>query len=290
MAALDLLGRRWALRLLWELRSGPTGARALREQCDDMSSSVLYERLSELHAAGLIAKNDSGDYALTPLGADLGTALDPLDQWARRWAKQRNALRAKEFWSLLGWQSTPRHVNAAVIPFTNGMNLVLHEPEFAHLWDSACAGPAAGSTVVDVSVSSREAVDDTHARIVAAGFTSSVEPWDTFFRSRTRSCAMQTDIGLALKPAGLIAFLPARPVRGALTHDSACRRTVDSNVEHLLRGEDAQYRTLRRTESQALVLGGHSGSAQAEHPIITVAISGRIEREGALIGAVRRSS
>ena len=45
MAALDLLGRRWALRILWELRDGPVGARALRERCDGMSSSVLYERL-----------------------------------------------------------------------------------------------------------------------------------------------------------------------------------------------------------------------------------------------------
>jgi DNA-binding HxlR family transcriptional regulator len=91
MAALDLLGRRWALRLLWELRGGPLGARALRERCDAMSSSVLYERLSELNAAGLIAKDDNGDYALTALGTDLGSALDPLDQWSRRWAEQRTA-------------------------------------------------------------------------------------------------------------------------------------------------------------------------------------------------------
>ena len=26
MAAMDLLGRRWALRILWELRDGPRGA------------------------------------------------------------------------------------------------------------------------------------------------------------------------------------------------------------------------------------------------------------------------
>lgn len=91
MAALDLLGRRWALRMLWELRNGPLGARPLRERCDDMSSSVLYERLSELRAAGLIAKDDNGEYALTSLGADLASALDPLDQWSRRWAEQRNA-------------------------------------------------------------------------------------------------------------------------------------------------------------------------------------------------------
>jgi DNA-binding HxlR family transcriptional regulator len=91
MAALDLLGRRWALRLLWELRGEPLGARALRERCDAMSSSVLYERLSELSTAGLIAKDDSGDYTLTPVGADLGSALNTLDQWSQRWAKQHNA-------------------------------------------------------------------------------------------------------------------------------------------------------------------------------------------------------
>lgn len=91
MAALDLLGRRWALRLLWELRSEPLGARTLRERCDGMSSSVLYERLSELSSAGLITKDDYGHYTLTSLGAELGSALDPLDQWSQRWAKQHHA-------------------------------------------------------------------------------------------------------------------------------------------------------------------------------------------------------
>ena len=56
MAALDLLGRRWALRILWELRDGPLGARALLSRCGQMSSSVLYERLRELTGAGLVAE------------------------------------------------------------------------------------------------------------------------------------------------------------------------------------------------------------------------------------------
>ena len=94
--------------------------------------------------------------------------------------------RAKEFWALLGWQSTPRHPNAALVTFPNGMNLVLHEPEFARLWDPAYAGPAAGSTVVDLNLSSRQAVDATYARVVEAGHPSSVEPWDTFFGARGR--------------------------------------------------------------------------------------------------------
>jgi DNA-binding HxlR family transcriptional regulator len=86
MAALDLLGRRWALRVLWELRAGPVGARDLLSRCAGLSSSVLYDRLRELSTADLIARTDDGAYALTPLGAGLGTALDPLNAWATHWA------------------------------------------------------------------------------------------------------------------------------------------------------------------------------------------------------------
>ena len=86
MAAMDLLGRRWALRILWELRDGATGARALRERCDGMSSSVLYERLDELAAAGLLTQDADGNYILTAHGASLRRALEPLDAWSRRWA------------------------------------------------------------------------------------------------------------------------------------------------------------------------------------------------------------
>lgn len=86
MAALDLFGRRWALRVLWELRSGPVGARALRERCGEMSSSVLYQRLGELVASGLVEQNSDGAYVLTELGAELGESLAPLQAWAERWA------------------------------------------------------------------------------------------------------------------------------------------------------------------------------------------------------------
>jgi DNA-binding HxlR family transcriptional regulator len=85
MAAMDLLGRRWALRIIWELRDGPVGARALLARCEGLSSSVLYQRLGELTATGLAAATDAG-YELTPLGAGLGRALAPLDAWADEWA------------------------------------------------------------------------------------------------------------------------------------------------------------------------------------------------------------
>jgi len=85
MAALDLLGRRWALRVLWELRDGPLGARDLRRRCDSMSSSVLYERLRELTAAGLITQRED-QYELSDQGRSLGTAISALDTWAGEWA------------------------------------------------------------------------------------------------------------------------------------------------------------------------------------------------------------
>ena len=85
MAALDLLGRRWTLRVLWELRDGPLGARAILGRCPGLSSSVLYERLRELTASDLLERAGD-DYALTTIGASLRTALQPLDAWANKWA------------------------------------------------------------------------------------------------------------------------------------------------------------------------------------------------------------
>ena len=90
MAALDLFGRRWALRLLWELRDGPLGPRDLLTRCEGLSSSVLYERLRELTGAGLLAREPAGAYSLTPLGGDLAAALAPLSAWADRWAADRS--------------------------------------------------------------------------------------------------------------------------------------------------------------------------------------------------------
>jgi len=85
MAALDLLGRRWTLRVLWELRDGSAASfRELRERCDSMSTSVLNQRLAELREAGLV-DTGAGGYSLTKQGGDLQEALTPLDAWAKRW-------------------------------------------------------------------------------------------------------------------------------------------------------------------------------------------------------------
>jgi DNA-binding HxlR family transcriptional regulator len=81
----DLLGRRWALRVLWELRDEPLPYRRLRERCDEVSSSVLATRLRELAAAGVIEQTPDG-YALTAAGRELLGHLLPLNEWAKRYA------------------------------------------------------------------------------------------------------------------------------------------------------------------------------------------------------------
>jgi len=86
MALLDLLSRRWALRLLWELRDARVATfRALRADLDDVSPSILNERLKDLRAARLIELGADG-YLLTALGTQLLSMLVPLGRWADRWA------------------------------------------------------------------------------------------------------------------------------------------------------------------------------------------------------------
>jgi DNA-binding HxlR family transcriptional regulator len=88
MAALELFGRRWALRIMWELRDGPLGFRQLQARCDGMSSSVLRTRLVELVDEGLVEQYEGG-YGLTRIGRELGDAIDPLSRWAKRWRAGR---------------------------------------------------------------------------------------------------------------------------------------------------------------------------------------------------------
>ncbi|MBX7553554.1 helix-turn-helix domain-containing protein [Streptomyces sp. NPDC004232] len=88
MAALDLLGRRWTLRVIWELQQEPAGFRELRRRADDMSSSVLADRLSELSEAGIVTTDTDGVYHLTELGNALRPSLEPLRAWAERWSAE----------------------------------------------------------------------------------------------------------------------------------------------------------------------------------------------------------
>lgn len=86
MALLDIIGQRWVLRIIWELRDGPLTFRALRERCDQVSPTVLNQRLALLRENGLVELSDEG-YAPTPTCRKLGPILMQLSDWSKDWAR-----------------------------------------------------------------------------------------------------------------------------------------------------------------------------------------------------------
>jgi DNA-binding HxlR family transcriptional regulator len=88
MALLDLLGRRHALRVIWELRDRPLSFRELQAACGGISSSVLNDRLGELREAGILTSDHGRGFELTGEGRRLQQAYGPLEAWATRWARR----------------------------------------------------------------------------------------------------------------------------------------------------------------------------------------------------------
>jgi DNA-binding HxlR family transcriptional regulator len=92
MALLDLLGRRWTLRIVWELREDRAlTSRALRSACDEASPTILQTRLTELREAGLVELVPGDGYRLTILGKELTETFLPLHRFAERWSKSAQA-------------------------------------------------------------------------------------------------------------------------------------------------------------------------------------------------------
>jgi DNA-binding HxlR family transcriptional regulator len=80
--ALDLSGRRWSLRVVWELRVGPLNFRALQTACGGISPSVLQRRLHELREHQIIEKIPRLGYRLSASGEKLFQVLAQLDKWS----------------------------------------------------------------------------------------------------------------------------------------------------------------------------------------------------------------
>ena len=86
MVLLDLLGRRWVLRIVWELREEP---RRFRELQDVIGArpTIVNSRLAELREAKLVELDAATGYRLTALGKDLLRLFLPLHVWSEKWAK-----------------------------------------------------------------------------------------------------------------------------------------------------------------------------------------------------------
>jgi DNA-binding HxlR family transcriptional regulator len=80
----DVLGRRWALRVVWELCAGPATFRGLLERAAPISSSVLTDRLRELRAAGIVDHERSVGYSLTALGHGVAERIVDMYLWLKQ--------------------------------------------------------------------------------------------------------------------------------------------------------------------------------------------------------------
>lgn len=90
MVLLDTLGRRGALRILWELKGvDRLTFRALQEACES-NPGVLNTRLKELRSLGLVA-HEPGGYHLSTKGRELAALFGPLSTWAESWARETKA-------------------------------------------------------------------------------------------------------------------------------------------------------------------------------------------------------
>ena len=86
MVLLDLLGRRMALRILWELSraEAPLTFRALQAAAET-NPALLNTRLKDLRAAKLVVHGGDG-YTLSAEGRALLRLMLPLVAWSDRWA------------------------------------------------------------------------------------------------------------------------------------------------------------------------------------------------------------
>lgn len=87
MVLLEVLGQRWALRILWELQGEKRLTfRQLQECCDQISPTVLNRRLKELREARLI-NHDGAGFGYTEQGKELARHLLELNTYAKRWVE-----------------------------------------------------------------------------------------------------------------------------------------------------------------------------------------------------------
>jgi DNA-binding HxlR family transcriptional regulator len=91
MALFDLLGRRWAMGIIWNLYRGPSTFRDLQAACErksgTISPSILNGRIRDLREAKLVSRTVDG-YELTDLGKELFVLLEPLAPWSRKWSAE----------------------------------------------------------------------------------------------------------------------------------------------------------------------------------------------------------
>lgn len=87
MALFDLLGRTWAMGIIWSLQDGSATFRELQQRCESISPGILNNRIKELREAAIIERSLEG-YRLTGRGKELMELLRPFGEWSRSWSRE----------------------------------------------------------------------------------------------------------------------------------------------------------------------------------------------------------
>lgn len=85
----ELLGKKWVMRIIWELRGEPLTFRELQSACENLSPTVLNSRLKLLRETQLLDKHLDRGYDLTAMGRELLEVYKPLNHWAIAWQQAR---------------------------------------------------------------------------------------------------------------------------------------------------------------------------------------------------------
>jgi DNA-binding HxlR family transcriptional regulator len=99
-ATMELIGRRWSSAILMAVARGAGRFSEILGSVPGLSDRMLAQRLKELDAAGLVAREVVPTmpvqviYGLTPSGRELMVSLQPLVRWGLRWHDQQERERA----------------------------------------------------------------------------------------------------------------------------------------------------------------------------------------------------
>ncbi|WP_228181646.1 winged helix-turn-helix transcriptional regulator [Streptomyces anulatus] len=88
-AAMDVIGGKWKVLILWALNERTCRFGELRRAVTGVTEKVLSSHLKELEDDGIVHREVYAEvpprveYSLTPLGLSLNAALEPLGLWGR---------------------------------------------------------------------------------------------------------------------------------------------------------------------------------------------------------------
>lgn len=96
-AALEIIGGKWKVLILWHLRTQPRRFGELRRLVEGISEKMLIQQLKELEANGIVLRQDFKevpprvDYSVTEFGVSLIESLKPLCTWGEEHMKRIEA-------------------------------------------------------------------------------------------------------------------------------------------------------------------------------------------------------